>query len=459
MILLIDLEANEGSAGTKFQGHFFKLKIILRNFFQFKYKMSLSAYELKRLKNIEENNKVLKSLGLLHNLPTVSNPKVKVKKKQQEKKQDKLPLRRSLRAKGKPAELEPESITEARSYPNEDQRIKGTIEYPDMNITVDFKKGKESIQKNPSSKFQDYKLATEQMKITPEMIYSIAPFPSQSRSLCAVGDKAGNLCFWDIDATFQEPVVHKSKPHIGPILKVMFQPVTNNLLSCSYDGSIRSYDMNQQSSNELLVHEEAIGHYDIKDNLLWFSDHAGQVGKFDLRKSNFDLLKVSAKKLNTIHLNPVSDLYFCTSGLDNYVRVFDVRNLEGVVDEFKHDKSVNSAFWDPMGTMILSTSFDDTLHIWSEPTLSGGTHLSTRHNNKTGRWIQKFKAMWDPKGMGIVCGNMKRGLDLFDKNLNALWTLEDENITAIPAVNVFHPNQDIILSGNASGKMILWKQE
>lgn len=192
--------------------------------------------------------------------------------------------------------------------------------------------------------------------------------------------------------------------------------------------------------------------------MIWFSTHGGQIGLFDPRsKSEPDYYDISPKKLNTIHFHK-NKLNFCTAGLDGLVRIFDARNLEDTVSTFEHDKSVNSAYWDDFGEDILSTSFDDTLSIWKDA-LKTNTSVKIKHNNQTGRWIQKFKAVWNTTTeKTIMVGNMKRGIDLYDPHGRFIFQLNDpEKLTAIPAVNVFHPHVDMIVSGNASGKMTIWK--
>jgi WD repeat-containing protein 76 len=80
-----------------------------------------------------------------------------------------------------------------------------------------------------------------------------------------------------------------------------------------------------------------------------------------------------------------------------------------------------------------------------------------------GRWIQKFKAVWRPSqssdGQSVfVIGNMKRSVDIYSgKNGNHIISLHDDALTAIPSVNAFHPSLDMIISGNASGRMCVWK--
>jgi WD40 repeat protein len=169
------------------------------------------------------------------------------------------------------------------------------------------------------------------------------------------------------------------------------------------------------------------------------------------RQKNALIYDASSKKLNTIHINPLNTNLYTTCGLDKTVRVFDFRSNKTEINLFSHRNSVNSAFWNYTGDSILSTSFDDTLSIWNP---ESGTQLSIDHNNNTGRWIQKFKAVFDSNS-NIMVGNMKRGIDIFSKQGKQLAELKHETITAIPAVNIFHG--DMIISGNASGKASVWK--
>ncbi len=60
----------------------------------------------------------------------------------------------------------------------------------------------------------------------------------------------------------------------------------------------------------------------------------------------------------------------------------------------------------------------------------------------------------------FTCGDKSRSVDVFGaKNGRNIAHLSDpERLTAIPAVNVFHPNPAVgmIVSGNASGRMSVW---
>ena len=51
---------------------------------------------------------------------------------------------------------------------------------------------------------------------------------------------------------------------------------------------------------------------------------------------------------------------------------------------------------------------------------------------------------------------MNRFVDVYSESGEQLAQLGGDLITAVPAVAVFHPTQDWIAAGSASGKLCLW---
>jgi hypothetical protein len=53
-------------------------------------------------------------------------------------------------------------------------------------------------------------------------------------------------------------------------------------------------------------------------------------------------------------------------------------------------------------------------------------------------------------------GNMNRFVDIYAADGSQLAQLGGDAITAVPSVAKFHPSQDWIAAGTASGKLCLW---
>ncbi|KAJ3306369.1 hypothetical protein HDV03_005336 [Kappamyces sp. JEL0829] len=470
-----------------------------------------TEYERQRLENIKANNKILSSLGLAETPIAVVKDEPAVKKRKTAKakvaavKQEVQPRRVSLRKLGqdpdgtvaKTLKEEAEQRRELDEWSK--ARVKGTIEMNQEELDLTFLSQLQSLneepiefaaasglENEPKNSFQDYKnpiAFNGSVKVAREMIYAIDCHPSATKILAVVGDKKGSVGIWDVSDTIAksqtgpeeevEPNVITFKPHSRSISRIMHTTTDlNRVYTSSYDGSVRVMDINKQKFEEVYVHpeEHALGLFDIHESSLWFCTHHGEIGQMDIRarRESSAVYEASEKKLNTIHINPQTPHLLVTAGLDHIVRIFDARNLKTEaepVKTFEHGKSVNSAFWDPVyGLDVLSLSFDDTIGVWKNAAGESSKHIAIRHNNNTGRWVQKFKACWRPfahDGQSVFAvGNMTRRVDIYGgKAGRELASLSDpERLTAIPAVNVFHPNPSVgmIISGNASGRMSVW---
>ena len=97
-----------------------------------------------------------------------------------------------------------------------------------------------------------YKLSVSWVKISNKgyrnfkLLY-IRFHPSQSKILGCAADTDGWIGFWDVNGREEngDPVTYKYRPHRRTVTDMHFNPVDNSkLLSSSYDGFIRVFDMN-----------------------------------------------------------------------------------------------------------------------------------------------------------------------------------------------------------------------
>ena len=124
-----------------------------------------------------------------------------------------------------------------------------------------------------------------------------------------------------------------------------------------------------------------------------------------------------------------------------------------------HGKSCQGAYFAPAGPVrVLTTSYDDTLRVWSG--LGGGDKaqaLAVKHNNQTGRWVSPFRAVWAPAGDAFVVGSLKRGTEVYNAGSGALMAAHlSEMATAIPPRHACHPCLQAIAAGTGSGRLHIW---
>ncbi|CDZ97239.1 WD40 protein [Phaffia rhodozyma] len=140
---------------------------------------------------------------------------------------------------------------------------------------------------------------------------------------------------------------------------------------------------------------------------------------------------------------------------------------------WRHGKSCSSAYWDPSGRRLLTTSYDDHIRVWDidpksftpdEPLTEkqfGKPTMSMKHDCQTGRWLSILRAQWSANTdiyPFFTVGNMRRSLDVVAFTGEPIARLFDPDfITAVPAVTASHPSViNHVIGGNGSGKCHLW---
>ncbi|RCI04733.1 hypothetical protein CU098_000941, partial [Rhizopus stolonifer] len=313
------------------------------------------------------------------------------------------------------------------------------------------------------------------VKVTPSRIYSCLFHPSNVKLLGCAVDIEGYLGFWDIDQEKEEePVVYQYKPHTRTITDLKMDPQDDSkILTSSYDGYIKVFDMNHASFETLdLGSTYPISSLDIQQDghLVWFSTMDGDIGYADRRRGGKPTLySPKDKKIGCIHINPIHHELIVAGSNDRTATLWDIRNLKknNPLWSQEHGYSVTSCYWSPKGNKLATTSYDDHIRLFD---LDGHKQLhlksSITHNNHTGRWVTNFRARWNTnrhhalKYQHLVIGNMKQTLDIFGEDGRELIKLYDEDhITAIPSVSQCHPNtlEPTILTGNTSGRMVCWR--
>ncbi len=240
------------------------------------------------------------------------------------------------------------------------------------------------------------------VKVTPERIYCVSVHPSKDKILVSAGDKKGSLGFWSVNETNSnkhgndECRTFLFNAHTKTITCSKYSPTDSNMLfTCSYDGSIRYFDLNQAKVMEAFVNENyTYTHFDMDSTgqVIYFSTNEGMVGIKDIREPTtvFTGRNLHYKKVGCVSLNSKHPNLMVTASLDRTMCLWDVRKLssERKIQEFTFTKSVTSAFWSPTGDRVVSTSYDDFLRVFSydeEKKLKERVQIP--HNNQVGQYV------------------------------------------------------------------------
>lgn len=484
----------------------------------------MSAYELKRLENIRQNQQILAALNIPKPGSIAPSAAKQAKKKRgsasallsssglkrkaplvgsSRRAAPKKPTRVSARLREKDEEartgkkrkavLEKELPPPAEKAPRAKAPITVRLAFePEIGATGNFlallKEASGSVRHvgdddraSPcASRRMGIKGEPGVAKIVQERIYSIALHPGTSKILAATGSKAGAIGFWDATAFYEDPKIVPGppsaflfRPHTESVATLRYNPANHNeLLSAAYDGVVQCMDMVKGHFDPIPVKGESyLSSFDFADDtghVLALADMSGAVTFLDRRApSKAEHYQLHLKKAGGVSVCRAENNWFATCSLENTVCVWDRRSLKPVESapllRMDFRRAVTAVNFHPRRRdCLVSTCYDDHVRIhaglWDEtPSL-----LEVPHNNQTGRWITTFKAAWDPKSRAelsastVLVGDMNRGLDLIDGATGVTHNYTSEWLTAQPAVNAAHPVLDLVVSGNASGKLALW---
>ncbi|XP_027762298.1 WD repeat-containing protein 76 [Empidonax traillii] len=460
----------------------------------------LSAYERKRLKNITENAKFFAALKLhksaarLNEIATKRQPHG-TKRPKPKKVEDETAVRRSMRLlRVEPSIPVPETPAqpEAEEYPQvpagpvpmipEDQVecSKRTEALLNTWMRISELKADDADRRTPDiERYQEslssMVLSEENVrKVVKSRVCSMAIHPSESTILVAAGDKWGHVGLWNVSCGSEEGA-HIFIPHNLQVSCMHFSPCNPaHLLSLGTD-SLRCGDVTRAVFDEICRSEENFSSFDFLED----SASTALVGHWDGgvevvdRRTPGTSSELSAdigfKKTRTVHVHPVNKQYFLAAGLVD-VCIFDMRYLkpkgnQPVSSLTGHTKSVASAYFSPVtGSRVVTVCADDKLRVYDTTSLSSTitTLSSIRHNSNTGRWLTRFRAIWDPKQEHcFLVGSMAqpRQINVFQdtgKLLHSFYNLDC--LSSVCSINVVHPSRNILVGGNSSGRLHVFKE-
>ncbi|KAM6980561.1 WD repeat-containing protein 76 [Aplochiton taeniatus] len=335
------------------------------------------------------------------------------------------------------------------------------------------------------------------VKVVRDRIFSAAFHPCGSNLLMAAGDKYGRVGLWklvSLDSPFKLiSVAYKHtddstsgfdtqggecgddgvllfEPHTRPVGCMAFSRSSPaNLLTSSYDGSLRSMDVEKAAFDDVYSIEDGIKNFDFLSHdcsTLMVGDWYGDVAIVDRRtpgNTYESLYTLDYKAVRCVNVHPVQKHYFVVAET-KVVSIYDTRFLkrtssQAVSQLHGHTLSINSAYFSPVtGNRVLTCCYDNNIRIYDTAAMTTTAPLLTsiRHNMQTGRWLSKLTAVWDPKQEDcFLVGSMgkPRCAQVFHESGQLQHTFRDMDLSTVVSVTAFHPSRNAMLGGNSSGRL------
>ncbi|XP_068454089.1 WD repeat-containing protein 76 isoform X2 [Clinocottus analis] len=459
--------------------------------------VGLSSYELERLENIRQNQAFLSSINLLQaneELKKLTRPKPSQRGLMRPKAAVKevLPARKSLRLqniKAEPLALlpEPRVMLIMQKKP---KKPPGPLPMVAVNMEEGSKLPSQLLElwsedsteeRKMRLDLKEYRSALESMKITKdrvakvvmEHIFSAAFHPSASSLLLATGDKLGKVELWKLGGDWGDDGVLFFEPHTGPVSCMAFSRAhPTQLLSLSYDGSLRCMDVEKAVFHDVYDTAEGLNTFDFMSHdcfTLVVGNSLGEVAIVDRRtpgNTHEFLHSLDPKTLRCVSVHPSQKQYFVVAG-SKVVNIYDSRYLTKTESQAVsvlrgHSFSISSAYFSPhTGNRVLSTCMDNYIRIYDTSAMTTKSPLLTTIKHiRTGRYLTKLSAKWDPKQEDcFVVSSMAhpRMVQVFHESGQRQHSFIDtKHRHIVLSATAFHPTRNAFLGGNVSGRLYVF---
>jgi len=307
-------------------------------------------------------------------------------------------------------------------------------------------------------------------KVCPSRITSIAFHPMEDHVIIAAGDKRGNIGIFTPDWSSDDSCVSVLDVHSSSATWMAFDKFNpHSLYSSSYENIVRRLDVERQVFAEVLQLEEdeykflSTCHLDSQAKVVRVGFGTGHLQVLDLRGGCASTVHLHDKTIRSIDVSPLDPNLVLTASIDHHARIWDIRKLQrsSSIATIEHSQGVTQARFGQgaEGNVIITTSYDDTLKVFDVD--KRRLRHTIRHDNTTGRWLSSFQAVFVP-GSDQFCsiGSMEtlRGIDVIDVFKGSrVARLTCEPYASITSVNAWHPTRSLLVGGNSSGKVFLWR--
>jgi len=196
--------------------------------------------------------------------------------------------------------------------------------------------------------------------------------------------------------------------HRGAVLDLQWSRDSEVLFSASADTHLASWDLTSGTRIRRYVgHDEIVNTLDTSkrgDEFLISGSDDGTIGIWDPRTKNAADYIETDFPITAIAISDAGNEIF-SGGIDNDVKVWDVRKKSVVYSMPGHQDTVTSLRVSPDSQSLLSYSMDSTARTWDiRPFAPTERHIRTFDGAPVGMEKNLVRASWDAEGTKIAVG-------------------------------------------------------
>ncbi|KAI1340149.1 WD40 repeat-like protein [Xylariaceae sp. FL0016] len=222
----------------------------------------------------------------------------------------------------------------------------------------------------------------------------------------ASGSMDRNILLWNTSGACEN--YGALSGHRGAVLDLQWSRDSEILYSASADLHLASWDLSSGTRiRRYIGHEEIINAMDISkrgEELLISASDDGTIGIWDPRTKNAADYIETEFPITAVAVSEAGNEIF-SGGIDNDIKVWDMRKKAVVYSMLGHNDTVTSLRVSPDSQSLLSYSHDSTAKTWDiRPFAPTERHIRTFDGAQMGIEKNLIRASWDRMGKKIAVG-------------------------------------------------------
>lgn len=305
---------------------------------------------------------------------------------------------------------------------------------------------------------------------------------NQSGSKIASGSDDLNIIVWEWEKN--RKMLQFNSGHKANVFQSKFMPGDLLITSCSRDGQVRLAELSVtgalRSTKKLGQHKGPAHKMSLLPDcpyVVLSAGEDGQVLSVDIREQKPDkilLLKNEKDKkvpIYSIHSSPSNGNWFCTSGRDQYVRIFDRRFLgrdgrghggqvvrycpENLKDNDEFKAYITCAVFSEDGREVIGSYNDEDIYLFNTHDPEGSSHIHKYQGHRNSATVKGVN-FYGPNSEYIISGSDCGNIFIWDKQTEGLVKLMPGDDNGVVNVLEPHPTMPVLATSGLDDEVKLW---
>ncbi|UQC84643.1 WD repeat domain-containing protein [Colletotrichum lupini] len=247
--------------------------------------------------------------------------------------------------------------------------------------------------------------------------------------------------------------------HRGAILDLQWSRDSKIVFSASADMHLASWDLeNGTRIRRYIGHEEIVNTVDLSkrgEDMLVSGSDDGSIGLWDPRSKNAADYIQTEFPITAIAMSEAGNEVY-TGGIDNDIKVWDLRKKSVVYSMLGHQDTITSLRVSPDSQSLLSYAMDSTVRTWDiRPFAPTDRAIRTFDGASMGLEKNLIKASWDSEGKKVAVGSGDGTATIWSSETGKLLYKLPGHKGTVNCVEFAPGTEPIVLSASSDRNMLL----